>query len=173
VATIRRVDRGALLHFLGRSNQPQRAFREPDGACNVFLDPVDMWGSLRGHHAESFKGKLFVGQDELADMHGGRFMTVSFVPGPYEFTATTWMADGPGGGGHLKLDLTAHHHYYIELRDRDSFPMTKMFGIKQVACEEAARNNSKDKPIDSSARRIIANGSFIAEVAFPICPETD
>jgi hypothetical protein len=138
-----------------------------------FSNSVDMWGSLRGHHAESFKGKLFVGQDELADMHGGRFMTVSFVPGPYEFTATTWMADGPGGGGHLKLDLTAHHHYYIELRDRDSFPMTKMFGIKQVACEEAARNNSKDKPIDSSARRIIANGSFIAEVAFPICPETD
>jgi hypothetical protein len=49
-------------------------------------------------------------------------MTLSFVPGTYEFTATTWMADGPAGDGHLKLDLAAHHHYYIELRDCDSFP---------------------------------------------------
>jgi len=60
------------------------------------------------------------------------------------------MAGGPGRGSHLKLDHAAHHHYYIELGDRDSFPVTKMFGIKQVACEEAARNNSKDKPIDRS-----------------------
>ncbi len=98
-------------------------------------------------------------------------MTVSFVPGTYEFTATTWMAEGPGGGGHLKLDLAAHHHYFIELRDRDSFPITKMFGIKEVACEEAAGNNSKDKPIDRSALAPAGRDSFIDEVAFPICPE--
>ena len=138
-----------------------------------FSNPVDMWGSLRGHHSESFKGKLFVGQDELANVHGGRFTTVSFVPGTYAFTATTWMADGPGGGSHLKLDLAAHHHYYIELRDRDSFPVTKMFGIRQVACEEAARNNSKDKPIDRSALSPAGRDGFVAEVNFPICPEAD
>jgi hypothetical protein len=106
-------------------------------------------------------------------VNAGRFITVSFVPGTYEFTATTLLANGPAGGSHLKLDLAGHHHYFVELRDRESFPLTKMFGIKQVACEEAARNNSKDKPIDSSALTTTAKGNFITEVAFPTCPETD
>jgi hypothetical protein len=138
-----------------------------------FSNPVHMWGSLRGHHSESFKGKLFVGHDLLAKLHGGRFVTISFVPGTYEFTATTWMADGPGGGSHLRLDLNAHHHYYIELRNRDSFPVTKMFGIKQVACEEAFHNNSTDKPVDLSALSLAGKDNFILGSVFPACPETD
>jgi hypothetical protein len=132
-----------------------------------------MLASLSGHRSEPFKGNLFVDHDELAKVKPGRFFTISFVPGTYEFTATTWMASGPAGGGHINIDLATHHHYYIELRDRASFPVTKMFGIKQVACEEAARTNAKDRPIDRSALMPAGTDNLIAETAFPICPEAD
>lgn len=138
-----------------------------------FSNPFKLLGSSSGHKSASFKGKLFMDRDELAKVHAGHFITISFAPGSYEFTATTWMANGPAGGGHLKLDLVGHHHYYIELRDRESFPLTKMFGIKEVACEEAFRNNAKNKPIDPSDLTSRGKGSFISETAFPICPETD
>jgi hypothetical protein len=134
-----------------------------------FSNPVNFFG----HKSASFKGNLFVDQDELAKMKGGRFVTISFAPGTYEFTATTWMATGPAGGGHLKVELLAHHHYYVELRDRESFPVTKMFGIRQVACEEAFSFSAKDKPVDASALMPAGKDNLIAETAFPTCPETD
>jgi hypothetical protein len=138
-----------------------------------FSNPPDMMGSLTGHKSEPFTGNLFVGGDGLAKLEAGRFVTISFVPGMYEFTAATWMANGPAGGSHLNLDLAAHHHYYVELRDRATFPVTKMFGIKEVACEEAASRNAKDKPVDGSAVMAAGKDNLIAESGFPKCPETD
>jgi hypothetical protein len=137
-----------------------------------FSNPQDMAGNLSGT-SEPFNGNLFVGKDEVARMKAGRFVTISVVPGMYEFTAATWMANGPAGGSHLKLNLVARHHYYVELRNRMSFPFTNMFGIKEVACEEASSRNAKDKPIDASALMLAGKENLIAESSFPVCPGAD
>ena len=73
----------------------------------------------------------------------------------------------------MKLELAAHHHYYVELRSRPSFPVTKMFGIKEVACEEAATRNAKDKPVDGAALRAAGKDNLVVETAFPVCPATE
>jgi hypothetical protein len=137
-----------------------------------FSNPPDMLGNLSGK-SEPFNGNLFVGKEEVARMKAGRFVTIWMIPGAYEFTAATWMANGPAGGSHLKLNLVAHHHYYVELRNRMSFPFTNMFGIKEVACEEASSGNVKDKPIDASALMSAGKDNLVAESAFPACPESD
>jgi len=175
-----RVTRNDLLSFI--LLLAISAFWSPNAdtppASNValvtfFSNPPDMLGSLSGHKSEPFKGNLFVGKEELAKMKAGRFITIALVPGTYEFTTATWMANGPAGGSHLNLDLAAHHHYYVELRDRASFPFTNMFGIKQVACEEASNRNAMDKPVDPSALMAAGKDNMVAESAFPVCPETD
>lgn len=138
-----------------------------------FSNPFSWATGLPGQKSDSFHGKLFVDHDQLANMHEGHFITISFVPGTYEFTATTVLANGPAGGAHLKLDLTAHHHYYVELRTRPLWPVTKQFGIRQVACEEALGINARDKPLAPGDLLPAAQSNAIAENSFPTCPETN
>jgi hypothetical protein len=136
-------------------------------------NPPFFKGGLPGQSSASFAGNLFVDDDQLARMKPGHFVTISFVPGTYHFTATTWMSNGPALGAHLTLDLAAHHHYYVELRNRASFPVTKQFGIKQIACEEAFHNNANAKPLDPKNLMLAGKNNVIAETSFPTCPEAN
>lgn len=161
---------GLLLTFYPLSSPAQN---NAPALVTFFSNPFSFATGLPSQRSDSFHGKLFVDQALLGTMHEGHFITISFVPGAYEFTATTVLAHGSAGGAHLKLDLAGHHHYYIELRTRPLWPVTKQFGIREVACEEAYQINAKDKPLAPSALAPVGKSKALVETSFPSCPETN
>jgi hypothetical protein len=130
-------------------------------------------GGLPGQKSEGFRGKLFVGAEPLAMMGGAHFATYHFDPGSIEFTAQTWMASGPLGGAHLKLNLVAGNHYFVEVRTRNSWPATKAFGIKEITCDEARNQHEQDKPLDAKHLYNAGQVTFVAEASFPTCPASN
>ena len=133
---------------------------------NYGLSPT---GGLPGQKSEGFRGKLFVGDEPLAMMSGAHFATFHFDSGPIEFTAQTWMAPGTLGGAHLKLNLDAGKHYFVELRTRVSWPATKAFGIKEVTCDEARKEHERDKPLEAKHLDNAGQATLVAETSFPAC----
>jgi hypothetical protein len=127
-------------------------------------------GGLPSQKSEEFRGKLFVGDEPLAMMSGSHFVTFHFDPGPIEFTAQTWMAPGPLGGAHLKLNLIAGKHYFVEVRTRVSWPVTKGFGIKEITCDEARKAHEQDKQLAAKHLNNAGQATFVAETSFPACP---
>jgi hypothetical protein len=126
-------------------------------------------GGLPNQKSEEFRGKLFVGDEPLAMMSGARFVTFHFDPGPIEFTAQTWMASGPLGGAHLKLNLVAGKHYFVEVRTRVSWPVTKGFGIKEITCDEARKAHEQDKQLEAKHLNNAGQATFVPETSFPAC----
>src|ERR1700722_8572550 len=112
-----------------QDNKPQTPPSSAKDPLVTFVNnSFPLSGGLPGQKSEGFRGKLFVGDEPLAMMSGAHFVTFHFDPGPIEFTAQTWMAPGALGGAHLKLNLDARKHYFVELRTRVSWPATKAFG---------------------------------------------
>jgi hypothetical protein len=130
-------------------------------------------GGLPGQKSEGFRGKLFVGEEPLAVMSGSSFSTYHFDPGSIEFTAQTWMASGPIGGAHLKLNLVAGKRYFVEVRTRVSWPATKAFGIKEITCEEARDKHEQDKPLGAKHLYNAGQATLVAETSFPTCPASN
>jgi hypothetical protein len=130
---------------------------------------VSLTGGLPGQKPEGFRGKLFVGDEPLAMMSGAHFATFHFDPGSIEFTAQTWMASGTLGGAHLKLNLVAGKHYFVEVRTRISWPATKAFGIKEITCEEAQEKHEQDKPLEAKHLANAGQATLVAETSFPVC----
>jgi len=130
-------------------------------------------GGLPGQKSEGFRGKLFVGDEPLAMMSGAHFATFHFDPGPIEFTAQTWMASGTLGGAHLKLNLVAGKHYFVEVRTRVSWPATKAFGIKEITCDEAREKHEQDKPLEAKHLDNSGKATLVAETSFPACPASN
>jgi hypothetical protein len=130
---------------------------------------VSLTGGFPGQKSQSFRGKLFAGNESLAMMQPAHFTTFTFKPGTLEFTAQTWMATGPAGGAHLTIDLVAGKHYFVEVRTRNAWPVTKMFGIKEITCQQALKEHEHDKPLE--AEHIKEGGESIAvvEPSFPAC----
>jgi hypothetical protein len=127
-------------------------------------------GGLPGQKSEGFRGKLFVGDAPLAMMSGAHFATFHFDPGPIEFTAQTWMAPGPLGGAHLKLNLVAGKRYFVEVRTRDSWPVSKAFGIREITCDEARKEHEHEKPMEGKHLNNAGQATFVAETLLPACP---
>jgi hypothetical protein len=130
---------------------------------------MSLTGGFPAQKSQSFRGKLFAGNQSLAMMQPARFTTFTFKPGTLEFTAQTWMATGPAGGAHLTIDLVAGKHYFVEVRTRNSWPATKMFGIKEITCQEALREHEHDKPLEVDHIKEGGESIAIVEPSFPAC----
>jgi hypothetical protein len=130
-------------------------------------------GGLPGQKSEGFRGKLFVGDEPLSMMSGAHFSTFHFDPGPIEFTAQTWMASETLGGAHLKLNLVAGKHYFVEVRTRVSWPATKAFGIKEITCDEAREKHEQDKPLEAKHLYNAGQVTLAADTSFPTCPASN
>jgi hypothetical protein len=159
-----------LSTSLAQSNSPQTP---PSNVADPLVTFVNngfsLAGGLPGQKSEGFRGRLFVGDEPLAFMSGAHFVTFHFDPGPIEFTAQTWMASGPLGGAHLKLILAAGKHYFVEVRTRVSFPVTKGFGIKEVTCDEARKMHEQDEPLEAKHLDNAGQATLVAEMSFPAC----
>lgn len=116
---------------------PQKA--QP--ALVTFVDNgMSLGGGLPGQKSQSFRGKLFIENVLLAEMQPAHFITFDLQPVTVEFTAQTWMATGPHGGAHITLNLVAGKHYFIEVRTKEAWPVTKAFGIKKSHASKPKRN---------------------------------
>jgi hypothetical protein len=155
---------------VAQSNTPQATQANATDPLVTFVDNgFSPAGGLPGQKSEGFRGKLFVGDESLAMMGGAHFVTFHFDPGSIEFTAQTWMASGPIGGAHLKLNLVAGKHYFVEVRTRVSWPVTKQFGIKEITCDEARKEHEQDKPLEAKHLDNAGQSTLVAETSFPVC----
>jgi hypothetical protein len=156
---------------IAQGNTPQTTPSSAKDPLVTFVDNgFSLSGGLPGQKSEGFRGKLFVGDEPLAMMSGAHFATFHFDPGPIEFTAQTWMAAGTLGGAHLKLNLDAGKHYFVEVRTRVSWPATKAFGIKEITCDEAREKHEQDKPLGAKHLDNAGQATLVAETSFPPCP---
>jgi hypothetical protein len=155
---------------VAQSNTSQATPSSPMDPLVTFVDNgFSPAGGLPGQKSEEFRGRLFVGDEPLAMMSGAHFVTFHFDPGPIEFTAQTWMASGPLGGAHLKLNLVAGKHYFVEVRTRVSWPVTKGFGIKEITCDEARNEHERYKPLEAKHLDNAGQATLVAETSFPGC----
>jgi hypothetical protein len=136
----------------------------------TFVDNgMSLAGGFPGGKSQAFRGKLFVEDELLATMQPAHFITFTFQPVTVEFTAQTWMATGPTGGAHITLDLVAGKHYFIEVRTRQAWPATKMFGIKEITCQQALKEHEHDKPLEASHAKAGGDPAVVMETSFPAC----
>ncbi len=154
----------------GQSNTSEGSTSKSPTALVTFVDNgMSLAGGLPGQKSQSFRGKLFLEDQVMATMQPGHFITFALEPVEVEFTAQTWMAAGPTGGAHLKLNLVAGKHYFVEVRTKQSWPVTKGFGIKEITCKQAHEEHEHDKPLDASNVKTNGDPALIAETAFPAC----
>lgn len=158
------------VSLLAQSSKPDTSSLKPKRATVTFVDnKMSLTGGLPGQKSEAFRGKLFIENQLLATMVPGHFVTFELDPVTVDFTAQTWMATGPTGGAHITLSLVAGKHYFIEVRTKQAWPVTKMFGIKEITCEEAEQEHEHDEPLDSSHVKANGDPPAVAETAFPAC----
>jgi hypothetical protein len=134
-----------------------------------FSYSFSLTGGLPEQKPQAFKGRLFVDDDQLALISGSQFFTMEFLPGHYQFSANTWMTDSPMGGAHLDMDLSAGHHYFIEARTRQSWPVSKAFGIREVSCAEATRDGTSFQRVEAKNLKQAALPNVVQEATFPAC----
>jgi hypothetical protein len=159
---------------IAQGNTPQATASSAKDPLVTFVNNgFSLTGGLPSQKSEGFRGKLFVGDEPLAMMSGAHFVTFHFDPGPIEITAQTWMASGTLGGAHLKLNLVAEKHYFVEVRTRVSWPATKAFGIKEITCDEARKEHEHDKPLESKHLDNAGQATLAAETSFPACPASN
>jgi hypothetical protein len=172
------MKRGIVLAFISCSFN----MRAQSGAVTIssqkqtalitFVDnKMSLLGGLPGHKSEAFRGKLFVGDELFATLTPGHFVTFSFSPTPVKLTAQTWLATGPKGGAHLELTPVAGKHYFVELSTKQEWPVTKMFGIKEISCEQARDEHEHDKPLEKSHIKSKGVSSLVAESSFSACSQ--
>ncbi len=158
------------VSLFAQAGSPASSAQKTPTALVTFVDNgMSLTGGFPAQKSQSFRGKLFVEDELLAEMQPAHFITFAFEPVKVEFTAQTWMATGPLGGGHIILDLVAGKRYFIEVRTRQAWPVTKMFGIKEVTCEQARKEHEHDQPLDASHVKAGGDPAVIVETSFPAC----
>jgi len=157
------------VSLFGQAGNSAAPSQKAQPAFVTFVDNgISLTGGLPGQKSQSFRGKLFIENEVLAEMQPAHFITFALEPVTVEFTAQTWMATGPKGGAHITLNLVAGKHYFIELRTKNAWPVTKMFGIKELTCQQPQKEHEHDKPLDASHVKV-ADPPVVAETSFPAC----
>jgi hypothetical protein len=102
----------AFLVALSTPSSPaQSTLPAPQQAQVTFYSSGSAWSQLPGEKHGLFSGRIMDGKNQLAMLLPERFVTFNLDPGQHTLTATSWMASGPAGGGHLKINLLAGQHY--------------------------------------------------------------
>ena len=141
----------------------------PAALVTFYSNSMSLEGGLPKQKAAAFRGRLFSDDDQIAFMEPGHFLTISFIPGHYTFTANSWALKTPTGGAHLELDVVAGAHYFIEIASR-AIPMPTYFSIKKVTCSQALKENTNNKPLEPKHISASAAPFAIPETSFPTCP---
>jgi hypothetical protein len=114
---------------------------------------------------DPFIGNIFDGDQELALLEPGRFVTFNLQPGEHVFSGNWKSRHRPDPKAVLKLSLVANQHYYVGIFGA-SFHMSPSIG--QASCKEASKYGGK--PLESKRIGASVAGLVVNERAFPQCP---
>jgi hypothetical protein len=119
-------------------------------------------------HAK-FAGRIMDGDNQLAMLMYGRFVTFKLEPGEHTLTANSWMIASPLAGGHLKINLVPGQHIYIGAY-LESLTVASRFRLEQRTCQEAQQDNKTTKPLKPEHIKEYGLPRAVTEASFPVCP---
>lgn len=138
-------------------------------ALVTFFSDGDFW--TMGKHGK-FKGQIFDGNDRLANLTAGHFITFKLDAGGHVFAANSWLSPTPTGGGHLKLDLIAGQHYYLAAYLDNRGVLVPLFRLEQPSCDQVQKEAAKVKPLDRDELQKYGQDHAVIESGIPICTES-
>jgi hypothetical protein len=115
-------------------------------------------------HAK-FAGRIMDGDNQLAMLMYGRFVTFKLDPGEHTLTANSWMIASPLAGGHLKINLVPGQHFYVGAY-LESLTVVSRFRLEQRTCQEA----QQDKPLKPEHIKEYGLPRAVTGASFPVCP---
>jgi hypothetical protein len=116
----------------------------------------------------TFAGRIMDGDNQLAMLEYGRFVTFELDPGEHTLTANSWMIASPVAGGHLKIKLLPGQHFYIGAY-LESLTVVSRFRLEQRTCEEAQQDNRTTKPLKMEHLKEYGLPRAVTETSFPVC----
>ena len=118
-------------------------------------------------HAK-FAGRIMDGDNQLAMLTSGRFITFKLDQGEHTLTANSWIVDSPFAGGHLKINLVSGKHFYVGAY-LESLTVASRFRLEQRTCEEAQLDNKTTKPLKVEHIKEYGLSRAVTEASFPPC----
>jgi hypothetical protein len=144
----------------------------PSQAQVTFYSTGSFWTAARpGYKYGTFASLIFDHKHRLANITRGRFITFSLAPGPHIFPRNIGSAENPKGGAHLKVDLAANQHYYIDTYFKTtSLLIISTPRIEQSTCQDAQEDAVNAKPLESKHIEQESILLAVSETSFPQCP---
>ncbi|MGB6194620.1 MAG: hypothetical protein WBF42_19305 [Terracidiphilus sp.] len=121
-----------------------------------------------GKHGK-FVGQILDGNEKLALLTPGRFVTFELPTGKHVLAANSWLNPTPAGGGHLELDIVPGHRYYVAAYLDDRGVFVPLFRLEQHPCEQALNETAKVKPLGQGHLHQYGRSHVVVESSFPTC----
>ena len=129
-------------------------------------EPITLSGQYPAFH-----GYLFDGEERLAHLNRGRFLTLRLPPGPHTFSAV-YNSKKPGKAI-VEINIQSGQHYCIRLSTKYKnpagplLPVSLVNGqIEQVDCQQALKEAEKAKPLPADQIDASARGELETSTAF-------
>jgi hypothetical protein len=136
------------------------------GAC--YSSGSFLKSAIPGDKHAKFSGRIMDGNNQLAMLTYGQFVTFNLDPGQHILTANSWLTASPVGGGHLKINLVPGQHYYVGAY-LESLVVASKFRLEQRTCQEAQQDNKTTKPLKREHIKEYGLPRAVAETSFPTC----
>jgi hypothetical protein len=132
------------LVLLARPALPQNAPPALPKAQVTLYSSGSFWKSARpGYKHGDFAGRIFIGEDQLAMIRPGHFVTFELDPGIHTYYLGTY----------LETTLLFGSEFRIELSD----------------CADAQKDNLKTKPLDAKHLKDYGKTRVVTQTSFPPC----
>jgi hypothetical protein len=113
-----------------------QATTPPQAEVTVYSSGSFLKSAIPFNKHAKFAGRIMDGDNQLAMLEFGRFVTFKLDPSEHTLTANSWMIASPVTGGHLKIKLLPGQHFYIGAY-LESLTVVSRFRLEQRTCEQA------------------------------------
>jgi hypothetical protein len=138
---------------------------------NPIKDQLKEPVTLSGQYP-AFQGYLFDGEERLAHLSRGRFLTLRLPPGPHTFSAV-YNSKKPGKAI-VEINIQSREHYCVRLSTEYKnpagplLPVSLVNGqIEQVDCQQALKEAEKTKPLQVDRIDATTRDKLETSTAFP------
>jgi hypothetical protein len=158
------------LVLLARPALPQNAPPALPKAHVTLYSSGSFWKSAKpGYKHGDFAGRIFIGDDQLATIRPGHFVTFALDPGIHTFSAGTWLLTKPVGAAHLQVDLQPGQHYDLGTYLETTLLFGSEFRIELSDCDDAQKDNLKTRPLDAKHLKDYGKTRVVTQTSFPPC----
>jgi hypothetical protein len=124
--------------------------------------------AIPGNKRGTFAGRIMDGDNQLAMLTYGHFVTFKLDPGEHNLKANSWMIASPFAGGHLKINLVPGQHFYVGAY-LESLTVASKFRLEQRSCQEAQQDTKTTKPLKPEHIKEYGLLRAVTETSFPVC----